>query len=111
MRATDTLRTALRAVIEEEGLTWPAKTVIEPPRDAKFGDLSVNAAMLLAREAKTSPRALAENFARKLAERCPEVAKAEAAGPGFCNVTFTQDFWRAAVTEVETAGAAYGRSL
>ncbi|WP_297670017.1 arginine--tRNA ligase [uncultured Desulfovibrio sp.] len=110
MRATDTLRTALRAVIEEEGLTWPAKTVIEPPRDAKFGDLSVNAAMLLAREAKTSPRALAENFARKLAERCPEVAKAEAAGPGFCNVTFTQDFWRAAVMEVETAGAAYGRS-
>ena len=31
MRATDTLRTALAAILEEEGLAWPVKTVIEPP--------------------------------------------------------------------------------
>jgi Arginyl-tRNA synthetase len=46
MRAIDTLRTALKAIIEEEGLAWPVKTVIEPPRDAKHGDLSVNSAMI-----------------------------------------------------------------
>ena len=33
MRAIDTLRTALKGIIEEEGLAWPVKTVIEPPRD------------------------------------------------------------------------------
>lgn len=110
MRATETLRTALKAIIEEEGLTWPAKTLIEPPRDPKHGDLSVNAAMLLAREAKVNPRELAQKFAQKLAERCPDLEKAEAAGPGFCNVTFNQAFWRRTVLEIEAAGAGWGHS-
>jgi len=34
----------------------------------------------------------------------------EVAGPGFCNVTFSQHFWRKTVCEVEAAGAAYGQS-
>lgn len=110
MRAIETLRTALAAIIEEEGLAWPAKTVIEPPRDPRHGDLSVNSAMLLAKEAKTNPRELAQKFAAKLLERCPDVEKAEAAGPGFCNVTFSQAFWRQIVTDIESAGQAYGES-
>ena len=110
MRAIDTLRTALKGIIEEEGLAWPVKTVIEPPRDPKHGDLSVNSAMLLAKEAKVNPRELAQKFAQKLVERCPDVAHAEAAGPGFCNVTFTQDFWRNTVVEIESAAANYGKS-
>lgn len=110
MRATETLRTALKAIIEEEGLSWPPKAVIEPPRDPKHGDLSVNAAMLLAREAKVNPRELAQKFAQKLVERCPDLEKAEAAGPGFCNVTFNQAFWRRTVLDIEAAGAGWGRS-
>ena len=51
MRAVDVLRSALRDMVEEMGLTWPAKAVIEPPRDARHGDLAANVAMLLAREA------------------------------------------------------------
>ena len=110
MRATDTLRTALAAILEEEGLAWPVKTVIEPPRDPKHGDLSTNAAMLLAKEAKCNPRELAQKFAARLLERCPDLEKAEAAGPGFCNVTFSQAFWRRTVLDVEAAGKAYGAS-
>ena len=110
MRATDTLRAALKTILKEKGLTWPTKTVIDTPRDPKFGDLSTNVAMLLAREAKTQPRSLAETLAHKLVEQCPDVEKAEAAGPGFCNVTFTRNFWRATVAEVETAGINYGKT-
>ena len=110
MRATDTLRTALAAILEEEGLAWPVKTVIEPPRDPKHGDLSTNAAMLLAKEAKCNPRELAQKFAARLLERCPDLEKAEAAGPGFCNVTFSQAFWRRTVLDVEAEGGAYGAS-
>ena len=110
MRAIETLRTALAAIIEEEGLAWPVKTVIEPPRDPRHGDLSVNSAMLLAKEAKTNPRELAQKFAQKLQERCPDVEKAEAAGPGFCNVTFSQAFWRETVADIESAGQSYGES-
>ncbi|MCD7985374.1 MAG: arginine--tRNA ligase [Desulfovibrio sp.] len=110
MRATETLRTALAAILEEEGLAWPAKTVIEPSRDPRHGDLSTNAAMLLAKEAKCNPRELARKFADRLLERCPDMEKAEAAGPGFCNVTFSQAFWRRTVLDVEAAAGAYGSS-
>ena len=110
MRAIETLRTALAAIIEEEGLAWPAKTVIEPPRDPRHGDLSVNSAMLLAKEAKANPRELGQKFAQKLKERCPDVEKVEVAGPGFCNVTYSQSFWRETVADIESAGQSYGES-
>lgn len=110
MRAIDTLRTALKAIVEEEGLIWPLKAVIEPPRDPRHGDLSVNVAMLLAKDAGTNPRELATKFSRKLVERCPDVAGAEAAGPGFCNVTFTREFWHGTVTDIESAEKDYGKS-
>src|SRR5260370_23060981 len=62
--------------------------VVEPPREAAHGDLSTNAAMVYAREAKTagsSPRALAAGLAADLAQ-ATDVLKAEVAGPGFINI-------------------------
>ena len=93
MRAIETLRTALAAIIEEEGLAWPSKTVIEPPRDPRHGDLSVNSAMLLAREAKTNPRELAQKFAARLLERCPDVEKSRGCRDRFRSVIFSQAIW------------------
>ena len=110
MRATDVLRSALMGIVEEMGLNWPAKAVIEPPRDPKHGDLAANIAMLLAREAHKNPRELAQIFVEKLPQRCADIEQVEVAGPGFCNVTFSQHFWRKTVCEVEAAGAAYGQS-
>ena len=110
MRATDVLRSALMGIVEEMGLAWPAKAVIEPPRDPKHGDLAANIAMLLAREARKNPRELAQVFVEKLPQRCADIEKVEVAGPGFCNVTVSQHFWRKTVCEVEAAGADYGRS-
>ncbi len=52
-----------------EGLDL-TRFVVEPPRDSAHGDLSTNAAMVYAREAKSagsSPRALAERLAADLA--------------------------------------------
>ncbi|MFI5011266.1 MAG: arginine--tRNA ligase [Hyphomicrobiales bacterium] len=62
-----------------------SRIVCEPPRDPKHGDISTNAAMVLAKEARTSPRALAERIARRLVSQ--GVAKAEVAGPGFINLS------------------------
>ena len=62
--------------------------VVEPPRDAAHGDLAVNAAMVLARDAKThfaNPRAFAVALATEFAAE-PDVAAAEVAGPGFINL-------------------------
>ena len=110
MRAADVLRAALAAALKELELPWPDKLVVEPPREARHGDLSTNAAMLLAKEAGIKPRELGEAIAARLTPLCPDIERVEVAGPGFCNVTFKPSFWRRIVPEVEAAGAAYGAS-
>ncbi|MGZ8998668.1 MAG: arginine--tRNA ligase, partial [Allosphingosinicella sp.] len=53
---------------------------VEPPRDPAHGDVATNAAMVLAKRAGTSPRALAELIVPHL-EALPEVTAAQIAGP------------------------------
>ncbi|MBV9289273.1 MAG: arginine--tRNA ligase [Hyphomicrobiales bacterium] len=84
--------------------------VIEPPRDPSLGDLSTNAAMVYAREAKakgTSARRLAEDLARDLA-REPGVLTAEAAGPGFINVVLKPEVYERTLRAVLIGGLRYG---
>ncbi len=85
------------------------RVVVEPPRDTSHGDLATNAAMVLAKEAKTNPRALAELIAADLKDD-PRVAKAEVAGPGFINLTLApfvyHDVLRAALAD----STGFGRS-
>lgn len=89
------------------GLERRAVTV-EPPRDAAHGDLATNAAMVLAKPAGTNPRALAERLAAELG-KLDEVASVAVAGPGFINLTLTDDTWRAELAAILDAGGDYGR--
>jgi arginyl-tRNA synthetase len=82
---------------------------VEPPRDPAHGDLATNAAMVLAKPAKTNPRALAEALAAQLAQ-LDEVSEASVAGPGFINLRLTDDIWRAELAAIVDGGDAYGRS-
>ena len=82
---------------------------VEPPRDPSHGDMATNAAMVLAKPAKTNPRALAELLSAKLAA-LPDVTSAEIAGPGFINLRLADDAWRAEIGAVAVQGADYGRS-
>ena len=81
----------------------------EPPRDAAHGDLSTNAAMVLAKPAATNPRALAEVLATEL-RAAPGVEAAEVAGPGFINLRLAEAAWRDELRAIAEAGDAYGRS-
>ena len=90
------------------GLERRAVTV-EPPRDATHGDLATNAAMVLAKAAGTNPRALAEKIAAELG-KLDEVSAVSVAGPGFINLTLTDDTWRGELTEILNAEGDYGRS-
>lgn len=58
------------------------------PNKQDFGDMSANAAMVLAREKKQNPRAIAQQML--LDFKHPYIAKIEIAGPGFLNAYFTQ---------------------
>ncbi len=86
-----------------------AAVTIEPPRDASHGDMATNAAMVLAKGAGTNPRALAEALVPKL-EALPEVASVSIAGPGFINLTLTEQAWRDELATITASGADYGRS-
>jgi arginyl-tRNA synthetase len=82
---------------------------VEPPRDPAHGDLATNAAMVLAKAAGTSPRALAEAIKPKL-EAIPAVTSVEIAGPGFINLRLADDAWRDELTTILAAGEDYGLS-
>jgi len=82
---------------------------VEPPRDAAHGDVATNAAMVLAKAARTNPRALAEAIRPKL-EALPPVTAVEIAGPGFINLRLTPDAWRDELRIILREADAYGLS-
>ena len=93
---------------------WPAdidlsRVVVEPPRDAAHGDMATNAAMVLAKEARSKPRDLAEKSAARL--RADDlIASVDIAGPGFINLTLKAQVWPDALRAVLRGGAGYGKS-
>jgi arginyl-tRNA synthetase len=86
-----------------------ASVSVEPPRDPSHGDLATNAAMVLAQQAATNPRALAEKIVGKLSTD-PAVESAEIAGPGFINLRLADESWREELRAIAALGAGYGRS-
>ncbi len=81
----------------------------EPPRDPAHGDLSTNAAMVLAKPAGMNPRALAEALVAELV-KAPAVTGAEIAGPGFINLRIADAAWLGELRAIAALGADYGRS-
>ncbi len=82
---------------------------VEPPRNADHGDLTTNAAMVLAKPAKQKPRDLAGRIA-DLIRSVDGVAEVEIAGPGFINVRLDAAVWREELRGVLRAGVRYGDS-
>ncbi len=86
-----------------------SRVTVEPPRDAGHGDLSTNAAMVLAKPAGVPPRDIAQRLAEGLS-RLEDVTAAEVAGPGFVNLRLADGFWHARLAEALGAGVRYGDS-
>jgi arginyl-tRNA synthetase len=86
-----------------------SRVVVEPPKDPSHGDMATNAAMVLAREARTKPRELAEKIAAGLrADNL--IASVDVAGPGFINLTLKVAVWADTLRNVLRQGNSYGRS-
>lgn len=104
------VRTALEALKAEgtlpDDLAIPEFEVASP-REASHGDLSVNAAMVLAKPAKMKPRDIADALKAKL-EADPSIAKIDVAGPGFLNLTLESTVWQKLVRAILNDGSAYG---
>jgi arginyl-tRNA synthetase len=86
-----------------------SRVTVEPPRDAAHGDISTNAAMVLAKDAGKKPRDLAEALAQEL--RADDlVAKVDVAGPGFINITLKPAAWIEALRSAVKLAPDYGKS-
>jgi arginyl-tRNA synthetase len=86
-----------------------AAVAVEPPRDVGHGDMATNAAMVLAKPAALSPRAIADALAPRLSAD-PRVMAADVAGPGFINVRLAPAVWQGLVKAVLEQGTGYGCS-
>ncbi len=94
-----------------------ARVAVEPPRDPAHGDLSTNAAMVLAGQVRQNPLQLAEKIAAALIGRELATADyrgagftAEVARPGFINVRLAPEIWHAQLRAILKTGTAYGDS-
>jgi arginyl-tRNA synthetase len=83
--------------------------VIERPKTRAQGDFSTNAAMLLARPAKSNPRAIAQLLVDALPAN-EAIDKVEIAGPGFINFHVAEAAWRGVLREAVAQGARFGRN-
>src|SRR5579884_2623984 len=93
------------------------RIAVELPRDPEHGDLASNAAMVLARPARTNPMALAGRIAAALAGRALVTGDyrghgfaVEPAAPGFLNIRLAPQVWHAQLRAILKAGIAFGDS-
>ncbi|MXO66498.1 arginine--tRNA ligase [Altericroceibacterium endophyticum] len=105
----DAVLDALEAEAVLPAGTPRGNVAVEPPRDPSHGDLATNAAMVLAKQAKTNPRALAEKLVEKLADD-PQIDAAEIAGPGFINLRLAHSNWLKELDLIAAQKSDYGRS-
>ena len=114
------MKTLLRALVSQaidalrDAGTLPADLVvpafvIERPRERTHGDFSTNAAMLLARPARSNPRALAQALVAALPASA-DIAKVEIAGPGFINFHLAPAAYEREIARVLEQGEGYGRN-
>ncbi len=109
---SDRLRSLLDGLVEAGRL--PAgldvsRVVVEPPRDPSHGEMSSNAALVLAKGVGMKPRDLAELLREGLAAD-ESVTDISIAGPGFLNWRLVPGIWRERLRDILSLGTAYGDS-
>ncbi|MGA2667577.1 MAG: arginine--tRNA ligase [Ignavibacteria bacterium] len=103
------LREKILQVLEElgyEGYT-PA---FEKPKDEKFGDISTNIAMLIAKDKKLNPRETANKIIENLKLSDDYVSKIVTAAPGFINFYTSENYYRKIPADILAKGLCYGKS-
>ncbi len=104
----DALNQMVQAGDLPSGLDF-SRITVEPPRDPSHGDVSTNAAMILAKPAGKPPRAIADALVARLKDAAT-VTEAAVAGPGFVNLRIDTGFWLSRMADILNLGAGFGSS-
>ena len=106
-RVIDALKSLDNVKAAENELDF-GRVGVEPPRDPSHGDVSTNAAMVLAKPLGSNPRALAEQLSSVL-EADADVQAVSVAGPGFVNLKLSPQYWQGVLSRIIESGANFGR--
>ncbi len=101
--------TALKSLYPEASDDLIGRVAVEPPRDQGHGDLSTNAAMVVAKPLGKNPREVATALAAHFAKD-PDVLSAEVAGPGFLNFRLADSAWHTVIRAALERGVDFGRA-
>jgi arginyl-tRNA synthetase len=101
---------ALNAAYPGFPLDLAARVEVTPTRDPDHGDMATNAALIAAKPARQPPARIAATLAAALLA-APEIASAEAAGPGFVNLRLRSAALLATIPAILRAGEAFGDSI
>lgn len=82
---------------------------IEEPKEKQHGDLAINTAMVMARQAKMAPKKIAEIIVSNIDITDTLIEKMEVAGPGFINFYLKDKYLEEALKLIYTRGKDYGR--
>jgi arginyl-tRNA synthetase len=110
VNSPETLRDEIGRAAQTLGAAADFTAVVERPRDPSFGEWSTNAAMLLARPLKQSPRDVANKLIAAMQLDAVGISVAEVAGPGFINFRVDTNALTRVLPEIIRRGADYGRS-
>jgi len=108
--AEDTIRAAVRRVLEEMGAPADTAVHLERPRDPDHGDLATNVAMTLAGTLRRPPRQIADELADGLDLASAGVRSVEVAGPGFLNFRLSSGTVASVLETILGEDERYGRS-
>ncbi|MGE4482200.1 arginine--tRNA ligase [Acidocella sp.] len=100
--------TALEALTPGLAPEILARVEVTPTKDSAHGDMATNAAMIAAKPAGKAPRELAAGLVARLSGH-PGIVAAEAAGPGFVNLTLSPALLLAQLQVILNAGEDYGQ--
>lgn len=110
-RLVEAMHAAVVSLLAEVGDAEPPPPfVVEPPRQAEHGDFACNAALLLGRRLRRSPREIAAQLVERVGNAGGLLVRSEVAGPGFVNLWISDVWWRRALVEILRCGDAFGRS-
>jgi arginyl-tRNA synthetase len=101
---------ALQAAVLELGAPSTFTAVLDRPGDPAHGDLTTNAALVLASTLNRPPREIATDIAARLAVGTPGVSSVEVAGPGFLNFRLDDRLVWSGLALVAPADNNWGRS-
>lgn len=92
-------------------LRFPAvEIILEKPKIAAHGDLTTNAAMLIAKSAGKNPRQVAQEIVAAMTLDPSRISAVEIAGPGFINFRFAENCVVELAKSILEEGSSFGRS-